>query len=151
MNSDFLDQIKGLNDPEFGINDVRFRITKLSPLKGFKLFEKIRHALAVNADGVSSDSENGALVFYKSILTLSPDTIESFMVPMFGNVEFKGSGVEKGWAPLEGMEDMAFQSLEPIHIYELFVRCLAVNFTGSFRAIASKFPGVERILNQLKQ
>jgi len=151
MENDFIEKIKGLNDPEFSINDAKFRITKLSPIKGFKLFEQIRHALALNADAVSGDIENGALTFYKAILTLSPEKIESFMNPMFDNVEFQGSGVDRGWAHLKGMEEMAFQSLEPIHIYELFVRCLAVNFTGSFHAIASKFPGVERILSQLKQ
>ena len=142
--------IKGLNDREFTMEGVKFQIKKLSPFDGFHLFEEIRHALFSNADSAQADTES-ALLFYKAILTLEPSVINGFRAKLFRHVSFRGNGVDSGWMDLEHAEDMAFQDMEPLHIYELFVRCLAVNFTGSFHAIASKFPGVKRVLGQLKR
>ena len=147
---DFIKGIKGLNNKEFTMEGVKFQIEKLSPFEGFHLFEEIRHALFTNADSSQADTES-ALLFYKAILTLEPAVIDGFRTKLFKNVEFRGNGVDSGWMSLTDAEDMAFDGMEPLHIYELFVRCLAVNFTGSFHALASKFPGVKRILKQLKQ
>ncbi len=147
---DLIKGIKGLNDREFTMEGVTFQIKKLSPFDGFHLFEEIRHALFSNADSAQADTES-ALLFYKAILTLEPAVIEGFRAKLFKNVAFRGNGVDTGWMDLEHAEEMAFQDMEPLHVYELFVRCLAVNFTGSFHALASKFPGVKRVLKQLKR
>jgi len=146
---DMIKSIKGLNDQELTMEGVKFQIIKLSPFDGFRLFEDIRYALFTNADSAQAEPES-ALLFYKAILTLKPSVIEGFRDRLFKNVQFRGNGVETGWMPIDGSEDMAFNKMEFIHIYELLVRCLAVNFTGSFHAIISKFPGLKRLMSQLK-
>ena len=145
-----IEGIKGLKEPEFMIEDVIFQVKKLSPWKGWQLMEKIRYDLGMSADNVDA-SEESTLLFYKAILMMPPEKIEQYMEILFKGLEFRGEGVERGWMALDGSEDMAFQSLEPIHFYELLVRCLAVNFSKSFHAIARKFPGVDRLLTLLKQ
>ena len=137
---------------EFELNKIKFKVTKLSPMIGFKLFEKIRFALVGSADVAKggSDDESAAL-FFKAVLSLPPDIIQGFMDILFANVQFTGGSVQSGWSDLRGLEDMAFETLEPVHIYEVFGRSLIVNFSGSFSAIASRFPGGEALLQQLKQ
>ena len=44
---------------------------------------------------------------------------------------------------LAGTEDTAFDGLEPVAVYEVLLRALAVNFTASFRALVSKLPDVD--------
>lgn len=150
-----IEKAKNLANPEFAIKDVKFRVTKLAPLKGFDLFEYIRFNLASNADtddGVNSSETKSAILFFKAVLTLQPNIIKNIMGDLFVNVEFMRPGVvDKKYAKLVGLEEMAFSTLEVIHIYELFIRCLAVNFSASFHAIASEFPDVETILNLLKR
>ena len=40
---------------------------------------------------------------------------------------------------LLGHEDTAFKDLDAVHVYEILVRALAVNFTASWAAIQSRF------------
>ena len=61
--------IKKLTNPDFEIDGIKFKITKLSPMVGFQLFEQIRFALAGSADTAqagSGDEENAALFFKDS-------------------------------------------------------------------------------------
>ena len=147
---DIMKGIKGLKDSEFEIEKVKFQIKKLSPIAGFHLFEKIRYELSVNADTAEAQPDS-PLLFFKAVLTLEPDVIEDIRNILFKNISFRGNGVETGWMDLDGSEEMAFQNMEPVHIYELLIRSLSVNFTGSFHAIASKFPGMKRILSRSKR
>lgn len=137
---------KKMKEPDFEIDGIKFKISKLSPMKGFKLFEQIRFSL-VGSAGVaeSGGSEESAALFFKTILALRPSIVQEFMDILFANVQFTGGSVKGGWSDLKGLEDMAFESLEPVHIYEVFGRCLIVNFYGSFLAIISKFPGVQAL------
>jgi len=150
MFEDIIKSVKGLKNPEFTMEGVKFQIKKLSPIKGFNLFEKIRYEISRNADSAEAEPDS-PLLFYKAILTLNPDVIEGIREDLFRNVSFRGNGVETGWMDLDGSEDMAFQEMEPLHVYELLIRCLAVNFSGSFHALISKFPGMKRLLSLLKQ
>lgn len=144
--------IKKMTNPEFEINGIKFKVSKLSPMNGFRLFEQIRFALVGSADVAKGDSEEeNAALFFKSVLALHPDIIQDFMDVLFASVQFTGGAIKSGWSDLRGLEDMAFESLEPVHIYEVFGRSLVVNFSGSFSAIASKFPGGEVLLQRLKQ
>lgn len=140
---------KKMKEPDFEIDEIKFKISKLSPMKGFKLFEQMRFSL-VGSAGVaeSGGSEESAALFFKAILALQPDVVQGFMDTLFTNVQFTGGNVKGGWSNLKGLEDMAFEKLEPVHIYEVFGRCLIVNFYGSFLAIASKFPGVGALSQQ---
>ena len=152
--------LNGLTNPEFSLGGVKFQIIKLSPMSGFNLSEKIRFALASSADAVDigdnainndKDGQNqlelaAAVLFCKAVLKLHPATIEEFRNTLFESVEFSGGDISQGWMKLKGMEDMAFKN--PFHIYEVLVRSLVVNFTGSFKELMQKFPAAMQDLMQ---
>lgn len=148
-------KLKNLGETKFQIKGTKFSIEKLPPMKGFRVAEQIRVNLAESADKLDvkdgSDEGNAAL-FFKAILGLSPDFIDSLMGKMFDCIQFTGkdTGTEKGWQTLSGSEDSAFMNFEVINIYEVLWRALFVNFSGSFSEISSAFPGVGQILTQLK-
>ena len=146
--------LKNLTDPKFSLGNIKFQIIKLSPMAGFNLSEKIRFALTLAADSAEAIEDlpsmdrnipaqkkaeiRAAILFCKAILKLPPPTIEDFRNTLFENIEFTGGDVAQGWVKLKGMEDMAFT--EPLQIYEVLVRSLIVNFTGSFRELMQRFP-----------
>ena len=66
---------------------------------------------------------------------------------MFNNVRFKGNGADN-FVRLRDAEDMAFKDLEPVHIYEVLLRCLAVNFTGSLKELLLRFPLLREIFSR---
>lgn len=142
----FADRIGSFGNKEFEISGVKFQIEKLPPMTGFKMAEEIRFNLSNTANGIelkNSDSDlEAAVLFFKAILGLPVEFIENIQQTLFETIQFQGggSGVEKGWAKLKGMEDMAFQNFEIVNIYEVLVRGLYINFSGSFSGIMSAFP-----------
>ena len=146
-------KISSFGDTEFDVGDIKFNIAKIPPMAGFRLAEEIRVNLVFASDkfdtGEGSEASNATL-FIKSIMGLDPSFIKKLMDSLFEYVEYSGggSGVEKGWAKLKGLEDSAFQDFEVIQIYEVLVRALYVNFSGSFSGMLSNFPGIDKILPQ---
>lgn len=146
-------KIKSFGDTEFSVGDIKFNISKIPPMAGFRLAEDIRVNLVFASDkfdaGDGTESHSATL-FIKSILGLDPAFIQKLMNSLFEYVEYSGgdSGVEKGWAKLKGLEDSAFQNFEVIQIYEVLVRALYVNFSGSFSGMLSNFPEINKILRQ---
>jgi hypothetical protein len=137
-------------DPEK--SPVTFYITKLSPRIGFNLFESMRYTLASNADATDSGSdEQNTAMMIKALLTLPPEKLIEFTDILFAGLQFKNDAVEKGVADFLLLEDLAMKDLQPLDIYELFIRCVIVNFYGSFRAMLSKFPEAERLFIEWKQ
>lgn len=153
--SKVLQGFKGLDKPEFKIKNTKFDIEKLPIMQNFELAEKIREQMAFTANNLNTGSvnneEDGAILFFKTILSLPPVFIEELRVAMFNHISFSGSGVEKGHMPLLGAEDMAFNNCEIIHIYEVIARALYINFSGSFSGLMSAIPGGASILSQLNQ
>lgn len=139
-----------MSNPRFKIKGTSFVISKLPPMKSFSLAEYIRVHLAKSADSFSiedkSSEKENAVLFFKAVLGLDPDVVEHIRETLFEYIEYQGSGVEKGFAPLSGLEDMAFQDFEVVNIYEVIGRALYINFFGSFSGIASAFPGAEKFL-----
>ena len=164
-----LSGLKGLGNAKFKIKngkgegkiETEFSVTKLPPMKGFKLAESIRVNLAETANRFEVKDDDGkdkkqqeleaATLFFKAVLGLPTEFIEDLQEQLFNYIEFKGgsSGIEKGWATLSGLEDAAFNGLEIISVYEVMGRALYINFSGSFSGILSNFPGMDKILNQL--
>lgn len=153
MLGNLINQLKGIKDREFEILGTTFNIEKLPPMAGFEISEEIRINLVKSADqfenGDGSEAQNIAL-FSKAIMGLHPAFVKGLMNKMFKYVQFQGkkTGVEAGWVKLSGMEDMAFHDFEIVHIYEVLVRALCVNFSGSFAAITSAFPSAGQILKR---
>ena len=128
--------MKELNQSKITINDVTFSIGKLPAFRSFKLLEKIRVALAHSSNDVKASSSdiNG---FIKSVLALPESLVDEVMEVFFDSVKFiKKEEVKGTGLPLEKQYyDMAFASLEPVHIYELLARCILINFFCSFQEL----------------
>jgi len=142
MISALMDRFEDFKNPEFEISGVKFKISKLPPMKGFKMAEEIRFNLAKSANQIEVDGssdEKSAALFFKAILSLPVEFIERLQKELFKHFEFQGSGVDKGWMILSGAEDMAFQDFEIINIYEALARGLIINFSGSFSGMLSVF------------
>ena len=126
-----IENIKGFGDTEFQIKDTKFSITKLSPMKGFEVSEKIRVALAASSDKINVEDgseEQSILLFFKSIMAMPIDFVDDIRKSLFLHIQYSGKkvGVESGWAALSGLEDSAFKNFETINIYEVFGRALFV-------------------------
>ena len=130
-----------LDQEEFEIGNVKFRIGKLSALNGWSMLERIRFSLS-KTDIATADIGDGEIasmqVFAKVVLGLDPDLVNDLRHKLFAHVEFKTEAVERGWMPLKDAVDMAFAELEPSAIYEVLVRALIVNFTPSFNELVSR-------------
>lgn len=144
------------DEQEFKIGDVRFRVGKMPALKAFNLLEYMRKVVADRDETAGIDPGNGTIamvMLVKAIAGLPTDAVEHIRRELFPCVQYwtpnvhGGSGIE---LLTDDDVDAAFATLEPIKIYELIVRCLAVNFTGSFAAILSDFPLAAEILKQFR-
>lgn len=147
-------------DTKFKIKNVEFSITKLPPMDGFEMAEKIRLNLVYSADRFDVKSnpgeknkevEQNAILFFKAILGIETEFVKEIREKLFEHIQFSGNGVEKGWMDLRQSEDMAFENFEIINIYEVLGRALFVNFSGSFSELTSNFPGMAQILSQQLQ
>jgi len=144
----------GFGNPDFKIKGTEFSITKLSPMAGYHMTEYIRVNLVKSANSfeTSDDTESSqAALFFKAIMGMDQIVVEYIRQNLFQEIQFKTADVALGWVDLKDSMDMAFQDFEPINIYEVLVRALYVNFSGSFSEIGSRFPGMEKILKSLNQ
>ncbi len=135
-----LDAIDNITATEFSIGEVEFKISKLPAMKGFDLMEAIRHEFSKASIDVDIDVSNprkAGAELLKSVLGLDPAFVARVRTDMFKNVHYRGNGAQT-FTVIYGTEDMAFKGLEPISIYEVLGRSLAVNFTDSFQEIALK-------------
>ena len=133
-----------LTATEFEIDGTRFFIAKLPAMGAFALLEMIRHELgrapALSMPEATSGADTMSLL--KIVLSLDPAFVRRVRSTLFEKVSFSNARAVDP-QPLAGSEDMAFDGLEPVAVYETLLRCLAVNFTESLRAIASRFPDVD--------
>ena len=132
-----------LTKTEFEIGDTRFFIAKLPAMAAFDLLEAIRHELgksqALSLPSMDAlDNEDRSIVsLLKIVLSLDPAFVRKVRSALFEKVSFSNSRVP---APqqLAGAEEIAFDGLEPIAIYEVLLRSAAVNFTPSLDALVSR-------------
>ena len=133
-----------LTATEFEIGGTRFFVAKLPAMAAFDLMELIRHELGKSADlalpeGAASEMI-GALL--KLVLSLDPAFVRLVRKTLFEKVSFSNQRVPTP-QQLAGAEEMALDGLEPVAVYEILLRCLAVNFTASLRVLGSRFGDVD--------
>ena len=144
----------GFGNPNFKIKGTEFSITKLPPMAGFRMTEYIRVNLVKTANSFDTSDDTAAsqaALFFKAVLGMDIDVVETIRKELFEEIQFKTKDVSLGWVSLKDSIDMAFQDFEPINIYEVLCRALYVNFSGSFSEIGLRFPGMEKILKSLNQ
>ena len=145
---------EGFGNPDFKIKGTEFSINKLSPMAGFHMSEYIRVNLVQSANSFETSDDtvaSQAALFFKAVLGMDQVVVEHIRQSLFKEIQFKTADVALGWVDLKDSMDMAFQDFEPINIYEVLVRALYVNFSGSFSEIGLRFPGMEKILKSLNQ
>ena len=136
-----------LTDNEVQFGETHFDIRKLPVMEGWHTLEYIRRRVGDKLLDIDlGDSDLGAGTYdakavtsvFGAILSMEETDIDKVRTALFKHVKFRNESA-KDWQVLEGAEDMAFQALEPGNVYEVLVRCLVVNFFGSFQALARGF------------
>lgn len=134
-----------LTDTEFEIGGTRFFVAKLPATAGFDLLEVIRHEIgksgALGKSIPDAASEGSMISVVQMALSLDPAFVAYVRKVLFEKVTF-ATRLAVDPQRLAGAEDMAFGGLEPVAIYEVMARALAVNFTASWESVASKFQNV---------
>ena len=133
------------------MGETTFHIGKMLPMEGFDTLERIRRALGESADlsrvGGGSIAEIGATAV-KAILALPPAEVAHIRDDLFAHVKI-ACPQSSGLLDLLGNEGMAFDELEPVAIYELLARCVAVNFSASFSVVLSSIQSSDLPLDKL--
>lgn len=139
----FLETIKQWEAREIKMGNTTFYFEKLLPMKGFDVLEIIRPGLADALDRMPMfdptklTPEAGIALLFSVVLKVSPATIRLARDQMFQEVKFTNAAAQTRMA-VAGNEDTAFMDLEPIRVYEVIGRALAVNFTESLSVILSR-------------
>ena len=130
------------------IGETTFTFKKMLPLDGFHLFEQVRvtagnvgQALAMRA-GIAWESA-GTVTIGELIGAVPMDVFESIRRRLFREVTFTRPNIPTPRV-LGDAEEAAFDGLEPTHIYEVFLRAFAVNFSPSYAALLSRLPAEMR-------
>ena len=114
-----------------------FRIGKMPALAGWDVLEEIR----VESGGqLNVEHEGGVRTAFAAVLAgFSRPFVARLRTTLFEHVSFTNE-LATNPQVLAGAEDMAFNHIEaePGHVYELLLRCLAVNFTPSFLAVSAR-------------
>ena len=141
-----------LSVSQFEIGQVRFNVQKLPAMAAWALMEQIRRELgrtsaevvALGNTAASNDDEEEATgltwgTVIQMVLSLEPVFVDGVRKKLFERVEFQRDDTARTPQKLAAAEDMAFEDVEPLAVYEVLLRCLVVNFSPSLRALGSRF------------
>ena len=133
----------GFRAKEFTIKGTRFRISKLLPEEGFEVSEILREGLGARLAtiGATASIETAVAAMF---LSLPAATVERVRQRLFEEVYFKNKLTNKQWLNLAQERGMGFTDLEPLHVYEVLMRALVVNFLESLLELPSRFPILNR-------
>lgn len=120
------------------IEGVKFSFVKKPAMAGKDVWEALRVGIA-EVVGEVPEGSAGEMAFMQIAMGLPRETFEETRVALFEDVTWQSKDSPTP-AVLLGDEDMAFQGLEVVHIYEVWARACAVNFHGSWDAIRSMLP-----------
>ena len=145
--------IGDLTQEDFKIGDVEFHIDPLNPFIGYKMLEEIRNEIG-KVTGAQTQPLNITLSgaglpgdFIQILLNMPASYVDSLRARLFQEVYYRYPGAMER-TQLGGHEEEAFSALLPVAVYEVLVRCLAVNFTSSAISI---FSTGKRIFSQAMQ
>ena len=136
-----------LTDQEFQLGEVRFQVRKLLPMESYRVLETIRGSLGSIAKAGLADNADQWQLGATIISGLPPDTVEQVRQVLFGEVLFT-CPEQTSPVRLAGSEELAFKGLEPVHVYEVLARAFTVNFQGSWDALSSLLPFLDRLIPQ---
>ena len=128
------------------LEGTRFQIRKLPAMQAHRVWREMLHELGKSdlleafAQIQTTDlatNRAGALAFVRGVFSLPVDYLERLQRQIFTYVSFSNRRATSVQG-VAGAEDTAFDGLDPLHIEELLLRGLAVNFMPSLLRIGSK-------------
>ena len=139
-----LSTVEPLTATEVEIEGVRFQIRKLLPMEAFAVIEAFRpafkEAVAAGLGDTTDDMAKGIAL----LGGLPPERVDGLRRALFKQIIFRAPNAGTPQV-LGGNEELAFKDLDVVHIYELIVRAFAVNFSGSWAALSSRFPALKMV------
>ncbi len=129
-----------VREPVFTIRTTRFEIFKLLPEEAFDVWEDIRMALGKSMASVSGEGTSVESMIVQVALGIPKETLAIVREALFKHVQFTNAAAQTPCV-LASNVGMAFDGLDVIHIYEVLVRSLAVNFTESILELLSVMEG----------
>ena len=137
--------LEALLEPKVQIGDIHFVINKMKAMEAYDLMDDIRLQVAQSAGmpmlgiGDSLDEQSSwILSLIAMVMGFDKQFVERVRRRLFQRIEFLDPHSSSNRV-LAGNEDIAFAGLEPLVVYELIVRSLAINFTASLRSLGSMF------------
>lgn len=128
--------------------ETKFHIEKMPAMEGWDVLEDIREAAT---SPLNMQHAGGIESAVQALVTSLPKRFtRELRDVMFGHVTFTNRIMQTPTV-LAGDEDSAFNAIgaEPIAVYELFLRTLAVNFTPSFLAMFEKISSILKSIGWL--
>ena len=114
-----------------------FTIQQLLAMEGFRVWEPLRVELFERASRMPlTVSGNSMIALVGVLLSVSESTLDRVRSKLFEQVLFTNQNAQTPMV-LAGNENMAFNGLETVHVYEVLVKCLVINFTPSLLELLS--------------
>ena len=130
------------------IGDTTFKINKLMVMDSLDVLEDIREGMGQRLLDLENVSLQEAIV--RAVIGAPRELVARIRDRLFEEVTFKNQSA-KTHVTLAGSEEMAFENLSAVDVYEVLVRSLAVNFFDSFQELASRFTQSGLDSNQSQQ
>ena len=140
------DTLKGLTNPEFVIAGATFRVSKLKGVAGFDMLELIRTAMAGGSNTLSgagmSEEEAGSKIM-GLLFSIDPSKVREIREIVFQNLDVKLPAADR-FLELGKVEAAVIDLIEPVDIYEIIARFIAVNFTKSIVGMMNRL-GLQQV------
>lgn len=130
-------------DRTFEIDKVKFELQVIPPLAGWDICELFREAVGRPEVllSVTQDGKDGKDKIKRAIagllLCMSRQHVKALRDAIFEYVTFKRPEQPKPMT-LAGVEDMAFEGMDPFAVYEVLGRAFHVNFTEYFNKMLGR-------------
>lgn len=120
-------------ETSFQIGSTSFQIRKLLPFEGFEVLEELRAAVGAKLANLPA-GVSAATAIVAIAMAIPPSSVKSVMGRLFAEVRYSNASAQTQAALAHGgvIDQAGFEGLEPVAVYEVFVRVLAVNFFSSF-------------------
>ena len=137
---------KKLNESEVTITSgeysTNFKINKLLAMDAFDLLEDIRPSVGMGITAILGKGLPTTTIL-AMILNLPKNTFSNIKSKLFQGVSFTNTNM-KSPTILAGNEDVAFNGLEALDIYQIFFRAFVVNFFSQFNVLLSHIAPLEQ-------
>jgi hypothetical protein len=131
--------INDLGQRDFELSGIKFRIEKMNAFDGFNVLEKVRFAVGETIGGLPSFSGENSEANGKAMIAVIMGIRPDHLADIFQDCLEHSSVCMSGDSYISAVSARAaIEGIDPLDIYELIARFLAVNFMKSFRSLLSR-------------